>query len=122
MRKIRGISLILAGLLFLQAMLPTEVFAANPERDYSIYRAEPVLVSSTAELIAALEDNTTLVLAPGTYNITEYIETLRHPAVWDYFLEQEQGVYIADEFDGPELVICGYHNISMISADSKKPA
>ncbi|MCR5791030.1 MAG: right-handed parallel beta-helix repeat-containing protein, partial [Lachnospiraceae bacterium] len=46
----------------------------------------------------------------------------RHPAVWDYFLEQEQGVYIADEFDGPELVICGYHNISMISADSKKPA
>ncbi|MCR4655132.1 MAG: right-handed parallel beta-helix repeat-containing protein [Lachnospiraceae bacterium] len=119
MKRFAGI---LAGLLIISMLSPKMVIAANPERASSVYRAETVLVTNTAELIEALEDNTTLVLEPGIYNITEFINSVKNPAVWDYVGDNEKGVYVDNETDGPQLMINGYENVSIVAASSEAPA
>ena len=119
MKRFAGV---LAGLLIIPMLVPQAVRAANPERQASAYRAEAVLVSNTAEFIEALEDNTTLVLEPEVYNITEFINTIKNPAVWNYEGGNEKGVYVDDETDGPQLMINGYKNVTIVAASSEAPA
>ncbi len=115
-----------AGLMLLQsaaALSPAYVQAADLERKTGKEEASIVLASSTKELFEAFKDNTTIVLKPGVYNITEYIDSLKEPSYWgDYEVKMGQGVYVSQVFDGEELIINDYENVVLASSDKKNPA
>lgn len=87
------------------------------------YGFNPVYVSSTEEFVAALGDNTNIVLMPGTYNVTEYI--LEHQKDVPYDIpngEKEPGVYFTGDALEPGFMIYGYQNLKISSKDDKKMA
>ncbi|HAG70246.1 MAG TPA: hypothetical protein DCL38_09795 [Lachnospiraceae bacterium] len=121
-RKLKGLA---AGFLFALAafnfsLLPA--FAAPIETLPSARQERVVTVSDTEELINAFDSGMTLVLEPGVYNITEYLMSLKNPRKWNYESEPEAGLYVRDEFDGPEMVAKGFEDIMLISADRNDPA
>ncbi|MBQ7564559.1 MAG: right-handed parallel beta-helix repeat-containing protein [Lachnospiraceae bacterium] len=113
-----GIFLIILQVLTL--FEPALVRAAEMERPAR--RPKVIEVDNVNDLIGGWDDNVTLVLAPGQYNLTEYLNSLSNPKPWLYDREMEQGLYLREEFDGPELIIDGYENVTIVSADKKHPA
>ncbi|MBQ8969901.1 MAG: right-handed parallel beta-helix repeat-containing protein, partial [Lachnospiraceae bacterium] len=55
-------------------------------------------------------------------NITEYLTSSSNLDTWSYDGENAKGLYLREEFDGPELIINDYENISIVSADRNEPA
>ena len=81
-----------------------------------------IVVSDVEELIGGIDDDVTLVLEPGIYNLTEYLESLKSPKLWQYDKSQGQGCYVEEVYDGLGLVMSGYQGLSIISASSEAPA
>ncbi|MCR5789750.1 MAG: DUF3298 domain-containing protein [Lachnospiraceae bacterium] len=80
-----------------------------------------VEAETAAELVEAMADNTTIVLAPGTYNLTEYLRETDE--VKDHQTDQKDpGVYRTGGADEPEILISGLQNLTIVSADPKNPA
>lgn len=77
-----------------------------------------ITVDSTEELLEAIAPNAEIVIEPGYYNMSEYIE-----AVWaeegESWNEQHPYVRLQDCFDGVEAVICGVDGLS-ICGDADK--
>lgn len=84
------------------------------------YGINPIHVGTMDELAAAIADNTTIVLAPGTYNLTEW---LLASEVSEYNIdgENEKGILQRYE-DMPEFVINGLDGLTIVSEDPENPA
>ncbi|MCR4655493.1 MAG: right-handed parallel beta-helix repeat-containing protein [Lachnospiraceae bacterium] len=79
-----------------------------------------VEVGTTGEFMEAIGDDKTIVLAPGDYNLTEWLnETELTP--WDEGTK-ESGLYLEEEYEGPALFINGYENLAIVSSDGNDPA
>ncbi len=112
-------------LILLQAVLflsPLTVRGAVMEQKEEEVPGHVAVVSDVEELIECWEDDMILVLEPGEYNITEYLKSLSNPPRWNYDGINDQGLYYTEEFDGPEMIACGYSNITIVSADRNNPA
>ena len=87
---------------------------------------EPVTVGTVEELIEALQDDATILLEPGVYNVTGWLSFGDADMVgrWEnvFYPIYAEGIYTEDAFDGPELVIAGYRNLTIRSADPDNPA
>ena len=91
--------------------------------DYSLECENPVYVSTTEEFIAAIDHGASIFLAPGVYNLTEYLENNYLPGYWgDDSLWQPTGALVDFRFDGPELVISNINDLWIQSADPNDPA
>ena len=109
--------------------------------DYDTDR-DLVIVENVDELIDALNDYTTVVLLPGTYNLTEWIEENGEDlGIWDWALveseagegeaagteekepqEPASGVYRDTVHDGFGLILMDYYGLTLTSADPEDPA
>ena len=97
----------------------------DPGQVEDLPEPETIVVGTTAELMEALGNRTTILLAPGEYNITEWLE--RHSEelkgwFWVDRPEYAQGPYLYDASDGPELVLAGYRDLTLRSRDPESPA
>ena len=120
--KILTAGLCLAILQTVLFLLPLTAQGAVMEQEEEEVIDHVAVVSDVEELIEYWEDDMTLVLEPGEYNITEYLRSLSNPPRWNYDGINEKGLYYTDEFDGPEMIACGYSNITIVSADRENPA
>ena len=108
-------------------------FGAGGGFDIDDYDTEDVIVvSNVEELMEAIDDYRTVILKPGTYNITEFLNDYDLEE-WDWeeyeeIQEDEEaeeldyGLYFEKVFDGEGLVINNVDGLTLISADPKKPA
>ena len=94
-------------------------------QEYLTYGYHPVYVSSVEEFVDAIDNYTTIVLAPGNYNFTDYL----NDAVANNKLEfgdlyegvELPGVYIMDNYDY-NLGLFYLEGLKNCSADPKNPA
>ncbi|MCR5790442.1 MAG: right-handed parallel beta-helix repeat-containing protein [Lachnospiraceae bacterium] len=119
-RFFAGLTAVLAGTLMTAFVFTAPVFGADAEKEKEPQDA--VFVENEEELFAAFADDTTIVLAPGVYNVTDYMDSLKEPDMWAANEVSESGMYVNPESDGPELVIYGYRNLTLVSADRESPA
>lgn len=75
---------------------------------------KPVRVNSAEALIEAIAPDTTIIVEPGYYNLSEYMEKQRQLAGFDDWNEAHPYVDLRDEFDGVELVIQDVSNLKII--------
>jgi polygalacturonase len=68
---------------------------------FSLDAQQRVRVRDTGELVQALASNRTVLLAPGTYKVSEVVQTANPAVSW------------SPAFDGPELVITGLSNLTL---------
>ncbi len=112
-----AVTFIVAG--FFSAAMAKEAWADGQKRPEG---AAPLFeVSTVGEMMDAIDDDVTVVLAPGTYDITEWLENEADLKKWEEGTEK-RGLYYSEEYEGPALYICGYENLSIISADRDDPA
>ena len=72
-----------------------------------------IVVSTPEELIESIAPDTKIIIAPGKYNLSDYIEKQD----MDKFNESHKYVKLLDEFDGYELIIQDVDNL-LISGGS----
>lgn len=76
-----------------------------------------VYVNTTEELINAIESNTTIVLSPGTYNLTEWAYTTdefnRIRGDEEVFVNTHVSLY--DAYDGPQVKISNISNMKIVN-------
>ena len=110
----------------------------EPEQDKDL-----VVVENVDELMSAIDDYTTIVLMPGTYNLTEWLEeTKNKPEIWDWsYVEPEAGegeqaaegeseemmgsrfgIYREYVNDGYGIILSEYYGLTLTSADPEDPA
>ena len=88
-------------------------------------KKDVVVANGIADMMAAIADNTTILLVPGTYNITDYIEANEEDLeswVWgseDFF---GYGVYKDEVFDGTQTIIGNVDGLTIMSLDPEAPA
>lgn len=108
----------------------SRIWRCDPESGASMeigpnfrYYSNAVKVATVDEFIDAIDDNTTIILAPGEYNISEWLDKniLRMQAV-TYDSIPEEGLYYEDVGDGFQLDICGYCDLTFISEYTANPA
>ena len=92
--------------------------------EYSTKR-DVVIVGGTYELFDEIADNKCILLMPGTYNITEFIEANDADLEkWNW--EDEEffgyGVYQDEVYDGKQLIIGNVDNLTIMSVDPDDPA
>ncbi|MBO6010831.1 MAG: procyclic acidic repetitive family protein, partial [Oscillospiraceae bacterium] len=94
--------------------------AAKMRTDPYMLSDNVVEVGTVGELMAAVADDTTIVLLPGEYNLTEWLS--ENPL--EYYPEYPQAghCYRRDALEGDELMIFGYSNLSFVSKYSNAPA
>ncbi len=97
---------------------------------------ETYIVSDMAEFMEAVDDNNTIILMPGTYNVTEWLsdyifeswdwekyDEIRDPeAEYDPDKAIEYGIYSDYAFDGDQIIIYNVDNLTIMSADPENPA
>ncbi len=102
----RYLRLALAGLLLAAVMMmPSDVYAAK----------RTVLVNNVYDMMAALGDDTEIVLAPGRYNLSTWKKGNAAASVikkMEYNLYSPAGLY--DMYD---MEICGYKNLTIRGRD-----
>lgn len=89
-----------------------------------------VTVSTTEQLMAAVESNAIITLEPGTYNLTAWLTSnnnLRKVPTFiggdDYRFENPEGVtYAGYDDDSWEITICNVRNMIIRSKDPQNPA
>ena len=103
------------------------------EFDWDDYDYEDVVVvSDVEELMEAIDDYMTIILKPGTYNVTEFLNDYELDE-WDWEAYEESqeeeesegldyGLYYEEVFDGQGLVINNVDGLTLVSADPEKPA
>lgn len=87
---------------------------------------EPVTVSTVDELMDAIWDRATVLLAPGTYNVTEWLASSGNgelsAAGYGEYPPYAHGLYLTGFDDEPELMIAGLRGLTLRSADPDHPA
>ena len=84
---------------------------------------DPIFVSDVTELVEAIGPGAVILLEPGEYNLTEYLEHNYLPGGWGEDSErQPTGVLVNFKYDGPELMISGINDLVLRSADPNHPA
>ena len=101
--------------LFVNALALKEVRADGRDFIPKLVEAE-----TTEEFMEAVDYDTTIVLAPGEYDLTKWLEEADLKP-WEEGTDAA-GLYVKEEFDGPALYICGYEGLRIVSADPKDPA
>lgn len=95
----------------------------EPIREMILYGKNPVFVDSVEEFVQSIKDDCSIVLAPGTYNVTKYmnknIDEIPCIDDWDGI---QSGIFYRDCYEGPQLVICNINNLRIVSQDSDKMA
>lgn len=81
-----------------------------------------ISVNNVEDFIKAISDNTVIKLAPGEYNITEYISSNSSEFPHGEYGEPLDGVAVYDEFDGLQLSISSFHDLTIESEDINNPA
>jgi len=66
---------------------------------------DAVTVRSTEELLEAIRPGATIIVQPGRYDMSEYVEELRAQRIFDAWSEAHPYVALRDCFDGVEIVI-----------------
>ena len=102
-----------------------QVGTGESEGNEGIVKQDIAVVGGTYELFDAIADNQKILLMPGTYNITEYIEANEKDIeYWDW--EDEEffgyGVFQDEVYDGKQLIIGNVDNLTIMSADPDDPA
>ena len=100
---------------FLLAIVPVRAVSAD-DKDNFVVEA-----GNTEEFINAIADDTTIVLKPGVYNVTEYLDSSDPVKEWTGE-EKKSGVYRSDSDDGTALLIYDIENLSIVSSDPNNPA
>ncbi|MCR4740724.1 MAG: right-handed parallel beta-helix repeat-containing protein [Lachnospiraceae bacterium] len=98
----------------LSAFAAGEVKAAGGQKLF-------VEVETVGEMMGAIDDGVTVVLAPGMYDLTEWLEEDADLEKWEEGTD-EKGIYAGDAYEGPELHIVGYRDLTIVSRDSDDPA
>jgi len=80
-----------------------------------------VHVRSVEELLDAIAPDTEIILEPGTYNLSEYVDELLRQTSYDRWSEQHPNIFLRDVYDGAEVVIQNADNLS-ISGATDDPA
>lgn len=98
---------------------PVETTLAKEITEYGI---NTVHVKTVDEFISAIADDTTIVLAPGTYNITEYLLD-NDNNLTEYFYEADNpaGVLTTGGLD-IEIFVNEIHNLTIVSEKVDDPA
>jgi len=84
-----------------------------------------VVVSDVGGFIKALKSNTTVVLKPGTYNLSQWLNDENNkitPAEGEHFVDIHTGIAKDRVHDGLELDIYALENLSIVSEQADKPA
>lgn len=85
-------------------------------------RHKTVHVSDAKSFLAALKSNTTVILTPGTFNLSEWAppapKELNEQALAKHKSPEQMpklndGVYWSDVFDGSQLMLRGIHNLTI---------
>ena len=81
------------------------------------------VVGTVADMMDAVEPGATIILLPGTYNLTEWLSAHDNlPSYnWDSY-DQERGVYKDSCFDGDQVIIYDIDYLTIMSADAENPA
>lgn len=87
---------------------------------------ETIIVSTTEELMENLAQNATLILLPGEYNVSEWLEE-NEAEVWDQETYDSDGylpagIYCEEVFDGSQLILNDFDYVTIMSADKNDPA
>ena len=103
-----------------------EIYTGNePDCNEDNAKQETVIVGGLFELFNEIADNKCILVMPGTYNITDFIEANeKELEYWDW--EDEKffgyGVYQDEVYDGKQLIIGNVDNLTIMSADPDDPA
>ncbi len=89
----------------------------------SVQANEPAIkeVSTVKEFAEAIADDTTIMLAPGTYNMTEWLEESKDIKKWEEGMD-EPGIYNSCNEEYPEFMIQNISNLTIVSEDRTDPA
>ena len=93
--------------------------------DFDSEDDDVIIVSNVEELMESIDDDVTIILLPGTYNVTEWLETADLPE-WDEDNFEDEyypwDIYSREVFDGKEVIISNYDYVTLMSADKNDPA
>lgn len=100
--------------------------SAMAQEETKVVEINEVRVSTAAEFIRALHDNTTIIVCADEINLTEAIpDAIDEGLIWaggystvDSDTEVEPGLYYYDPFDGPNLCLVNVNNLT-IKGDGK---
>jgi len=82
------------------------------------YGTNSIKVSDVEGLINAIGSDRTIVLAPGTYNVTEYLsEHFDELTPYSYGENADNGVCVGGDNAEPELFICQVQNMTIMAED-----
>lgn len=96
------------------------------EEDFGDVEEETVIVETVDELIDNIDDYTTIILMPGEYNVTEWLE--KHEIdKWDQTAYEKDGylpygLYYDEVSDGEQFIVNNFDNVTLMSADKNDPA
>ena len=83
------------------------------------------IVSSADELMSVIGSDMTILLEPGSYDLSAWAEAHQSElnSFYDYSsFETEPGIYYRNEYDGSALALCGLDDLFIRSADPEQPA
>ncbi len=103
--------------------LGEDVLEGDGEEDD--YEPRDIVAVSTVEaLMTSLVDNTTVYLMPGTYNITEWLDSQKKLPSWneDKIESLSEGIYKEEVFDGDQAVLFDIDGLTITSMDKNNPA
>ena len=121
---------VLCAVFTLLLLLSCVLLPAGIRADAAVKKAQQrgrsgsyIKVSTVDELVENIADDVTLVLEPGTYDLTTYLEENgRDIKNYNYQGTNAPGIYKDDAFDGYQLMLVGINNLRIMSADAKAPA
>ena len=98
------------------------------KKDY--WYGKTVTVKNTEELMAAIANDTEIIMEPGIYDLTEWLMEGDHLSKvphynysYDYQGDNPPGiVYNGSDIEDYEIVISGLHSLSLIGKDANNPA
>ncbi len=96
----------------------------NPEVEkILLYGAHYTVVSTVEELMSAIASNTTVVLKPGDYNVTQYLLAHKNQVPYRIPDDYEQtGVLFSGTAAEPELIISNLEALRIVSENPNKRA
>ncbi len=87
------------------------------------YGINSVFVSTVEEFADAIASDTTIVMAPGEYNVTRWLnENLDLVPAYEYEYENEPGIHYGGSCEESEFILCGISGLTIVSEDAGNPA
>jgi len=95
----------------------------NGDFDDWSFEENTYVVGTIADMMDSIEPGATIILLPGTYNITEWLNAQQDLPVYNWeSYDQERGIYKYSDFDGEEAIIQDIDYLTIMSADAENPA